>query len=284
MKNYYSEDCKTIREYFGLTQEDLSNLTGVSRVTIARLERNAYSPSESSLESIYDYSYESGMRLNEDHASIMEDDKKDRILLFHGSKSEIKKPISLSYSKNSNDFGEGFYAGETYNQAATFITSFRSHFVYAFYLKTEGLNIYELSADLDWMIAISYFRGRIEEYKEHPLVKQIVSKIKACDVLIAPIADNSMYETLNEFADKRITDEQCRHSIRANYLGKQYVFMTDKALDNIEEMTSLYVSNDEKKYFKELRVKQSESSKNKIEMAKIAFRRKGKFIDELFHK
>lgn len=284
MKNYYSSDCKTIREYYGLTQEDLCNLTGVSRVTVARLETNAHIPSAPSLEAIYGYSYESGMRLNEDHANVMEDDKKDRILLFHGSKNEITKPLSLSFSKSVNDFGSGFYAGETYHQAASFISSSRSHFVYAFYLNTNGLKVYEISADLEWMISISYFRGRIEEYKNHPLVQKIISKIKGCDVLIAPIADNSMYETLNEFASKKITDEQCRHSIRANYLGKQYVFMNEKALSSIEEMTSLYVSEEEKRHFKQMKIEQFELSKTKIEMAKINFRRKGKFIDEIFNK
>ncbi len=172
MKNNYDVDCKTIRKYFDLTQEELSELTGVSRVTIARLEKMTHLPSLPSLEAIYNYAYESGLRLNENHVNILEDDKKDSVLLFHGSKNEIVKPLSLSYSKGVNDFGNGFYAGESYQQAASFISSYRSHFVYAFYLNLDGLNVYELSADLDWMIAISYYRGRIDEYKEHPILKK----------------------------------------------------------------------------------------------------------------
>ncbi|MCQ2743098.1 MAG: DUF3990 domain-containing protein [Bacilli bacterium] len=284
MNNYYARDCKSIRECFGITQTELSEQTGVSRVTLARLETNAHSPSPTSLEGIYSFAYENGMMINEDHADIMDDDKKDRVLVFHGSKNQIKGSVSLEHSKGSNDFGKGFYAGESFAQAATFISSFRSHFVYAFYLNMNGLKTYEFSADLEWMLAISFFRGRLKEYENHPIITGIINKIKGCDVIIAPIADNSMYETLNEFADKEITDEQCRHSIRANYLGKQYVFLTDKALAAIGNMNEMYLPENEKEIYKKQRIEQFEASKNKTELAKLNYRRKGKYIDEIFFK
>lgn len=281
MKNYFATDCINIRKYFDLTQNELSEQTGIPRVTIARIETNAYKPSSPSLEGIYSFAYEHGLNFNEDHADVMDDDKGNRILLFHGSKNEIKTNISLDYSREINDFGKGFYAGETLQQAATFISSYRSNYVYAFYLKKDNLNIYELSADIEWMLAISYFRGRIKEYENHPIIQKIIEKIKKSDVIIAPIADNSMYETLNEFAAKEITDEQCRHSIRANYLGKQYVFLNNKALSNIEGITCLYIPQIQKQKYKTIKLEQTEASKNKIEMAKLNYRRMGKYIDEL---
>ncbi len=60
-----------------------------------------------------------------------------------------------------------------------------------------------------------------------------------------------MYETLNDFASKKITDEQCQHPICANFLGKQYVFMNENALTHIGELISLYLSEEEKRFYKQ---------------------------------
>ncbi len=281
MRNNYSEDCKTIREYFGLTQEELAGQIGTTRVSIARLENDSNAPSMALLEAVYSFAFDNGMDPNKNHADIMEDDRGDKVLLFHGSKNVIREPISFLHSKGTNDFGIGFYAGETYSQAATFISTFRSNYVYALYLDLKGLKIYELSADKEWMLAISYFRGRIKDYEDHPMIQKIIKRIKECDVIIAPIADNSMYETLNEFSAGEITDEQTRHAIRANYLGRQYVFLSEKAISSIKDLTEMYVSESEKNHYKKMRMEQLEASKNKTELAKINFRRKGKYIDEL---
>ena len=80
------------------------------------------------------------------------------------------------------------------------------------------------------MIAIAYFRGWLNDYKDSPLIKRLVSKLSDYDVIIAPIADNRMFDIIAEFVENEITDEQCRHALAATNLGFQYVLKTNKTL------------------------------------------------------
>ena len=66
------------------------------------------------------------------------------------------------------------------------------------------------------------------------------------DVIIAPIADNRMFDIINEFVENEITDEQCRHALAATNLGYQYVLKTVKAVDSISYLQEMYVCNKEK--------------------------------------
>ena len=40
----------------------------------------------------------------------------DKKLLFHGAKSVIDGDIDVHHGINNNDFGQGFYTGESYEQ------------------------------------------------------------------------------------------------------------------------------------------------------------------------
>lgn len=284
MVNYeFDKDCKLIRDYFGLSQEELSSKTGISRVTISRLEGAKKDPSKPVLEALYTFAYESSFDLNSFKNSLAEDDKGNNVLLFHGAKGEIKGDIDTKHTIGAADFGKGFYAGETFEQASTWVSNEANSSVYAFYFSPrKTLRMIEFSADMDWMLAILYYRGRIEKYAGHTLVQKIVQLVEEADYVIAPIADNSMYNTLEEFAAGRITDVQCRHALSANYLGKQYVFKTEKALTHLKPIRRLYLCRDEKRMWANRRLALSNQGRQKMEASLVQYRREGKFIDELF--
>lgn len=46
-------------------------------------------------------------------------------------------------------------------------------------------------------LAIAYFRGKLDKYKNHKLIESIVNKVKESDYIVAPIADNRMFRIQN---------------------------------------------------------------------------------------
>ena len=53
-----------------------------------------------------------------------DDLEKNEKLLFHGAKSEITGEIDIYRGRSNNDFGQGFYTGESYEQAISFVSGF----------------------------------------------------------------------------------------------------------------------------------------------------------------
>lgn len=100
--------------------------------------------------------------------------------------------------------------------------------------KTWGSN----SSKIELLCNICYnevanFRGTLSEYQNHPKVKKIINKVLDADYIIAPIADNKMFETIDDFINGNITNVQCEHCLSATNLGKQYVFKSDKAIKQL---------------------------------------------------
>lgn len=275
-------DCHIIRSLLSLSQEKFSELVGLPRVTIARVETGAHKPSLMTLENIYTCAYQNKILINKNKIDLLNDDADDAKLLFHSAKKEMIGEVNLSYSDSVNDFGKAFYLGESYEQAATWISTRQLGSVYCFYFDKKNLNYMTLNANKDWMIAILYYRGQIDQYKEHPLVKEVIKRIESCDYIIAPIADNTMYDILSEFANRSITDEQCRHALSANNLGNQFVMLTNRACRNLKPVARLYLTNIERDDLRKLKFAQTNQRLQKVKVAKIKYRRKGKYIDELF--
>ena len=151
--------------------------------------------------------------------------------MFHGSKSGLSD-ITVSGSRNKCDFGNGFYLGQTFNQALSFVCEKDRASVYSFKYSLEGLKSVEFDCSLDWMIAICYFRGTINKYARSKRVQEVIKKIEDADVIIAPIADNKMFYVMSQFAEGEINADAAIHSLSASRLGMQYIFKTDKALKN----------------------------------------------------
>lgn len=273
-----------IRELLGITQEELAKKIGVSFETINRWEKDKNEIEIKNINKLYNFAFENKIYINSIYELLfLEEFQKDtNKVLFHGSKSnEINFPLDLSYSKLNNDFGVGFYLGENYRQAATYIANGNSGSVYAFNLNLNGLRIKKFNVDKEWMIAIAYYRGWLKEYLNHPYVEKILSSVDEHDIIIAPIADNRMFDIISEFVRGEITDSQCEHALAATNLGFQYVLKSENALKNISLIKPLYVCSREKEKLVNLRLEMNDLSQDKVRVARIEYRGKGQYIDEL---
>ncbi len=282
MKYNFSEDLKSIREILGISQGDFAERIGVERITISRNELGNTEPSAKLLESVYTYAFEKNIKINKLKEMLWRDNlKTGEKLIFHGAKSKIDGTIDIRRGRHNNDFGQGFYTGESYEQAISFVSGFENSSVY--YINFDGRNLkcksYEVNQE--WMMTIAYYRGALSEYKEHPIIKNLVEQSRNCDYIIAPIADNRMFQIINSFISGELTDEQCRHCLAATNLGMQYIFISEKAVSQIKLVEMCYISTNEKEYYKNVRSTESKLGDDKVKLARKQYRGKGLYIDEI---
>ena len=101
------------------------------------------------------------------------------------------------------------------------------------------------------------------------------------DYIIAPIADNRMFEIIDSFIDGEITDVQCRYCLAATDLGKQYVFVTQKALNQVQIIRKCYLAPAEKQAYLEAKAEELHDSSNKSKIARKQYRNQGQYIEEI---
>ena len=281
--NYsFSEDLKSIREILGLTQSELAEKIGVEQVTISRNESGKTEPSIKLLESVYAFAFNKKIRINKLKEMFWKDDIGNcEKLLFHGAKGEITGELDVRHGRYNNDFGQGFYTGESYEQAISFVSGFDKSSVYYLSFDEQNLKCKRYVVDQDWMMTIAYYRGTLDEYKDHPKIKELVKKSKDCDYIIAPIADNRMFQIINSFIAGELTDEQCKHCLAATNLGMQYIFISDKAISQLKLVERCYISNNEREYYKKIRLEESKLGDDKVKLAKRQYRGQGRYIDEI---
>ena len=282
MKYNFPDDLKAIRAILGLTQSELASQIGIEQVTISRNEIGKTTPSAKILETIYGYAFKNNINLNKLKEMLWLDNlSPNHKLLFHGAKTEIVGNIDLQKSRRNNDFGQGFYTGEKYEQAISFISGFDKSCVYLIDFFDTGLTHKQYSVDQEWMMTIAYYRGALDEYKNHPIIKKLAEESRFYDYIIAPIADNRMFQIINSFIYGEITDEQCKHCLAATNLGYQYVFLTEKSLGNLKLIEKCYVSNNERNHYKNIRSADTKLGDDKVKLARIKYRGKGHYIDEI---
>lgn len=281
--NYkFSEDIKSIREILGISQSELAKQIGVEQVTLSRSENEDTMPSAKLLENVYSFAFKRDIKINKIKEMLWKEDLKDHEkLLFHGAKDKIVGEIDIHKGRENNDFGQGFYTGESYDQSVSFISSFDHPSVYFAIFDDSDLKCRKYSVDQDWMMTISYYRGALDEYKNHQIVQELIKKSRDCDYIIAPIADNRMFQIINSFISGELTDEQCKHCLAATNLGMQYVFISEKAISKVKLVERVYVSEREKAYYKNIRLKDAKTGDDKVKVAKRLYRGQGKYIDEI---
>ncbi len=208
----------------------------------------------------------------------------NHVLLFNGPKNELIGKPTIKYGDEHKDFGKGFYLGETYEQSASFVTGFNNSMIYIFDFNKTKVRIKEFSICREWMILIAYFRGRLLSYKDSNYIKGLLDELKDIDVVIAPIADNTMYTILDDFICGKITDLQCLYALSANRLGKQYVFRSDDVIsDNLTLLEQCFYCHEERNDYQNYRLKENEIGKNKVILALREYAGKGKYIEELLN-
>lgn len=278
----FADDLKAIREILGYTQFEIANQIGVEQVTISRNELRKTKSSNQLMERVYNFAFNKKIQLNRLKEMLwIEKLPSNHKLLFHGAKGIIEGPLNVHAGRINNDFGQGFYTGETYVQAISFVSGFEGSSVYYLDFDNQNLKCKEYFLDQEWMMTIAYYRGALNNYKNHTIVQKIIRDSRNCDYIIAPIADNRMFKIIDSFIQGEITDEQCKHCLAATNLGKQYVFVSNLAISQLKVVERVYLSDNEKNYYKEIRISDSKLGDDKVKLVRIQYRGKGKYIDEI---
>lgn len=278
----FSSDLMAIREILGLSQSELAEIIDVEQVTISRSELGKTTPSAKLLESVYAYAFQKKIRINKLKEMLWRDElATHQKLLFHGAKNEIHGAIDLTRGRKNNDFGQGFYAGESYEQALSFVSGFDQSSVYFLNFDDSDLKCRKYAVDQEWMMTIAYYRGSLDAYKDHPTVQKLIAQSRACDYIIAPIADNRMFQIINAFINGELTDEQCKHCLAATNLGMQYILTSEQAVAKTRLIERCYISANEREYFKKLRSDEAKLGDDKVKLARKQYRGQGLYIDEI---
>ena len=282
MEYNFAEDILVIREILGLTQSEFANLLNVEQVTISRNELGKTSPSKQLIEKVYNCAFENNIQLNRLKEMLWKEKMNpSHKLLFHGAKSDINGQLSITIGRSNNDFGQGFYSGETYEQAISFVSNYDNSSVYFLDFNNQTLKEKKYSVDQEWMMTIACYRGALNKYVDHPIIKEIVNESRNCDYIIAPIADNRMFQIIDSFIQGELTDEQCKHCLAATNLGYQYVFISEKAISQVNIIEKVYLCEKERKYYRGQKGDNIKLGEDKVKLARIKYRGKGKYIDEI---
>ncbi len=278
----FSKDLLAIREILGITQSELASQIHVQQVTISRSELGETTPSADLLEKVYGYAFDQNIHMGTLKEMLwLEKLLPNHKLLFHGAKSKLEGNPDVQIGRKNNDFGQGFYTGESYAQAVSFVSGYDKSSVYYLDFNPTGLRGKQYYVDQDWMMTIAYYRGALEQYKNHPTISNLVARSRDCDYIIAPIADNRMFQIINSFIAGEITDEQCKHCLAATNLGYQYVFISDESVNHIRLLERSYISNSERKHCKNQRSEDTKLGEDKVKLARIEYRGQGHYIDEI---
>lgn len=282
MENKYliKKDLKVIIEESECSIDDISKKSGVSSRTIDNILSGNVIPTNDIVDKIYSYAYDDGYRFNKIKEEIFKETHNE-LVLFHGASNLINE-IKHDGSRDNCDFGNGFYLGETYYQASSFVYDVPFSSIYAFTLDLSGLKVVEFETDIDWMLLVCHFRKMILEYDNNPIILNLLNRIKDVDVIIAPIADNKMFNIMRQFGDGDITTVQAIHSLATSGLGKQYVLKTNKAISKLKQIERLFLSSSERKAISKVMEDRSSEIDTKLKLSKREFRGKGQYIDELF--
>lgn len=271
------EDIEFIKEAELIDIDELSNKTTVSRTTLYEISRNEKAH-QTVCEKIYSYIYNKKYRLNLVKEELLKEQNKN--IYYHGSKKGLSE-VTHNGSRNNCDFGPGFYMGESYEQALSFIADHDNSSVYSFKFDMDNLKIYKFDCNLEWMIAVCYYRGTLKDYSNHVIVKEIIRKLEKVDVIIAPIADNKMFYIMSQFTEGEINADVALHSLSASRLGIQVILKTKKAIDMLVPIEKYYICKNERKDCLDMLEKRGYEIDTKLKIAKREYKN-GLYIDEVF--
>lgn len=278
-----SEDIQIVCKILGISYSKLANELSVSRSTVTRIVNKEVHPNDLFLESFYSFAYQNryhSIKLNDCKIQFAREQYGE--IFFHGARASIEEDIDLNHSRKDIDIGVGFYMGESYMQSSSYIFMNKKSSIYILTLNEESnLKIKEYDVSLEWMLMVSYFRGQLNEYRESKIIMKIIDEVSKYDVIVAPIADNNMYEIMNRFSRGEITDQQAINALSASHLGKQYVLKTERACQSATIIDRLYLCKNEREDIENDRREKSIMSLDNAKTSIEKYRRIGKYIEEL---
>ncbi len=225
---------RTIRQSAGMNQKQFAKALGTTVLSINRWENGKTQPNRMAQTQLFEFCKRNGIDLFD---FISRQSKYDTnnggLIVYHGSKKGIEGRIAPS-SRESCDFGKGFYLGTDPAQPLTLICDETKPVLYTMKLSLNGLKVLKVEMNLEWAMLIAYCRGYMDEAKGSEIYRRYEGMADGYDVICGCIANDRMYRVMKSFFEKEITDSALIHSLSALDLGHQYVCKNAKACDNLE--------------------------------------------------
>jgi transcriptional regulator with XRE-family HTH domain len=277
---------KYIREKLGVSQEDFAKMIGVSYVTVNRWENGHSGPTVLAQKNIAALCEKEGIELIDFVRQRVADCVQeanipaDRTVLYHGSKAGLVGDLKPN-SRDKCDFGVGFYMGTDPLQPLTLICDYEKAAFYIMSLKTEGLRITEVPADIEWAMLVAYHRGKMERIRGTALYRKYETFAENSDVFVGSIANDRMFYVLDNFFKGTITDKALVNSLSTLQLGLQYVAVTQRGCDAVRVEREVPMTWMEKECIKAASAKNRELGIAQADDICKRYRREGLFFDEL---
>ena len=277
---------KKIRNHINLSQTEFADWLGVSFATVNRWENGHAIPNKLAQTKLYEICNEKKIPVYEmilDKIKQATDNispEKNRILLYHGSKSGIVGGIEPK-SRKQCDFGKGFYMGTDPNQPLTLICDYEESKFYIVSICADALKSLEVNTDIDWAMLVAYNRGKMEKIKDTDIYNKYRDMMTDKDLIIGSIANDRMFYVIDNFFVGNVTDVALVNSLSALQLGRQYVTVSQKGCDAVRIEKEIPLSYVERLVMKEV------ADENRAKGISLAndicknYRREGKFFDEI---
>ena len=168
----------------------------------------------------------------------------NELILYHGSKNIIEKPIYHG-GKKENDYGYGFYCTESLELAKEWACSNNSSngFVNKYSLIIDNLKILDLTEKkysiLNWIAILLRNRtfdltNEISIQAKDYIIQNFYIDICDYDIVIGYRADDSYFSFAKDFINNTISVRQLSKAMSLGNLGKQVVLISEKAFNNIK--------------------------------------------------
>ena len=277
---------KQIRNHLNMSQTEFADWFGVSFATVNRWENGHAVPNKLAQTKLYEVCSEKKIPVYEmilDKIKQATDNispEKNRVLLYHGSKSGIAGTIEPK-SRKQCDFGKGFYMGTDPNQPLTLICDYEESKFYIVSIYADELASLEVNTDIEWAMLVAYNRGKMEKIKDTDLYNKYSDMMTGKDLIIGSIANDRIFYVIDNFFVGNVTDVALVNSLSALQLGRQYVTVSQKGCDAVRIEKEISLSYLERLVMKEVA---DENRAKGISLANDickSYRREGKFFDEI---
>lgn len=272
---------KAIRQSAGMNQEQFAKALGTTALSINRWENGKTQPNKMAQTQLFEFCKKNNIDLFDYITKQVKRDADDnRLIVYHGSKKGITGKIE-PISRESCDFGKGFYLGTDPAQPLTLICDEDKPILYTMKLDLTGLKVLKVEMNLEWAMLIAYYRGYMDEVKGSEIYKKYERLADGYDVILGYIANDRMYRVMKSFFEKEITDVALIHSLSSLDLGRQYVCKTAKACDQLEIVDKKELTSLELAILRDKSIVRRQEGIDLTEEILLKYRREGKFFDEI---
>ena len=157
-----------------------------------------------------------------------------KLLLYHTGYQEIREP-DIRHGRKNADFGQGFYLSDDEEFAKRWAKERRDSSVWlnSYELDPAGLKIKRFTRNEEWFGYIFANRSGNED------------RLAEYDVIIGPIANDTIYDTLGITTNGFLTHEQATRTLLIGPVYEQTVIKTDKARSALRFLSAEILTSDE---------------------------------------